>query len=442
MARSSQSTLARASRSSHPSDPSNLLDPSDPSSLNSDSATALPNVDSNRQVITGDRTSSPADRLTKSQLLQQIARLTATKQLELFGDWMKGLEVANFNKVLDSIKLEEELRQTLGGKRPGRTHALTEVFLKRIAHKRRNSAEMNPPQLYVYIRRRRKASESGTKYLGKLFFVPGGQTYTWSEGVDGSLVFSGGNLFQLTHLRTKKQHYIRLLKIDQPPVDFDYEPRSPDKLAIQVGLHVEFLHPQTLQPTEVRIYDYPSCMRKNGELSDSVWNIEPIQSALPIPQSSLGEPYPLTQFKAPSKVAPHSAQAATGMTVNRVQAIQILPRLRQFRDLSQQVYAARSHWYLSEPSGGLGGNYVLTTSGKLMLTFDTEHWRLSTDHSAQVLARWFYNLCSRVQSGLDRGEYGELSLSDRKWISELFVQLQTVRDRSAEDILRMIFQLE
>jgi hypothetical protein len=440
MARSSQSTLARASRSSHQSDPSDPSDLSDPSSLNSDTAAVLPNVDSNRQVVT-------SDRLTKSQLLQQIARLTATKQLELFGDWMKGLEVGNFSKLLDSIKLEEELRQTLGGKRPGRTHALTEVFLKRISHKRRNSDEMNPPQLYVYLRRRRKASESGTKYLGKLFFVPGGQTYTWSEGVDGSLVFSGGNLFQLTHLRTKKQHYIRLLKIDQPPVDFDYDPRSPDKLAIQVGLHVEFLHPQTLQPTEVRIYDYPSCMRKNGELSDSVWNIEPIQSALPIlqpilqpmSQSSLGEPYPLTQFKAPSKVA---AQAATCMTVDRAHAIQILPRLRQFRDLSQQVYSARSHWYLSEPSGGLGGNYVLTTSGKLMLTFDTEHWRLSTDHSAQVLARWFYNLCSKVQSGLDRGEYGELSLSDRKWISELFVQLQTVRDQSAEDILRVIFELE
>jgi hypothetical protein len=390
-------------------------------------------------------------RLSKAQLLQKICQLPAQKQVELFSAWVGGLEPAHFSRVVELIRLENDLRQELGGARSGRTQALTEVFLKSVSHRRRNSTDMTPPQLYVYIRRRRKASESGTKYLGKLFFVPGGHTYRWREGADGSLVFYEGNVFRLTHLRTKEKRYIKLVKLDQPAPDYDYNPQPGEKPAIQVGLHVEHLHPQSLQPVKVKIYDYPSCLYEKGELSESLWQVEPVslsaiaallpEAELPVPERSI----PLGRVAGKLDLEhPDSNSQAKRMTlkVNRAQALKILPLLRQFRDFSHWVYSSRSVWYLSEPSGGIGGKYSLTTAtGKLILEFDTQDWEIVTEHSAPVLARWFYNLCSKTLTELNRGEHSDCSLAGRKLVSELFVQLQSVRGKLVEDVLKLIFQL-
>ena len=373
-------------------------------------------------------------RLSKAQLLQKIQQLSAQKQIDLFSAWVGRLEPAQFKKISAFIRLENDLRQELGGE-VLRRNALTEVFLKGISHRRRNSSEITPPQLYVYIRRRRKSSESGTKYLGKLFFVPGGHTYKWKEGTNGALVFYEGNVFCLTHLRTKELRYLKLVRLDQPPPDYDYNPQPGEKPLIQVSLYVEVLHPQTLQPVEMKIYDYPSCLYEKGELSEALWQVEALNAALAMKAAVVPEVNPLGQG------IEQTGGKTTRMVVDRSQALKILPLLRQFRDFSQKVYSARSLWYLSEPEGG--GKYALTTAGgKLILEFDTKRWEFSTEHSAQVLARWFYNLCTKVQAGFDVGDYGDFSLSDRQLISELLVQLQTVKGKSVEEILRLIFQVD
>jgi hypothetical protein len=373
-------------------------------------------------------------RLSKAQILQKIQQLSPQKQIDLFSTWVGRLEPTQFKKMSEFVRLENDLRQEMGGE-VLRRNALTEIFLKGISHRRRNSAEITPPQLYVYIRRRRKSSESGTKYLGKLFFVPGGHTYKWKEGANGALVFYEGNVFCLTHLRTKEQRYLKLVRLDQPPPDYDYNPQPGEKPLIQVALHVEVLHPQTLQPVEMKIYDYPSCLYEKGELSEALWQVEAVDAALAMKAAAVPEVSPLRQG-----VDQGAAGKVTKLAVNRSQALKILPLLRQFRDYSQKVYSARSVWYLSEPEGG--GTYALTTAGgKLILEFDTKRWELSTEHSAQVLARWFYNLCTKVQSGFDQGDYGDFSLSDRQLISELFVQLQSVKGKSVEEILQLIFKV-
>jgi hypothetical protein len=372
-------------------------------------------------------------RLSKAQILQKIQQLSPQKQIDLFSTWVGRLEPMQFKKISEFVRLENDLRQEIGGEAL-RRNALTEIFLKGISHRRRNSAEITPPQLYVYIRRRRKSSESGTKYLGKLFFVPGGHTYKWKEGANGALVFCEGNVFCLTHLRTKEQRYLKLVRLDQPPPDYDYDPQPGEKPLIQVALHVEVLHPQTLQPVEMKIYDYPSCLYEKGELSDALWQVEAVDAALAMKAAAVPEIDPLRRLDQ------GSAGKTTRLAVTRSQALKILPLLRQFRDYSQKVYAARSLWYLSEPEGG--GTYALTTAGgKLILEFDTKRWEFSTEHSAQVLARWFYNLCTKVQSGFDQGDYGDFSLSDRQLISELFVQLQSVKGKSVEEILQIIFKV-
>jgi hypothetical protein len=372
-------------------------------------------------------------RLSKAQILQKIQQLSPQKQIDLFSTWVGRLEPAQFKKISEFVRLENDLRQEIGGEAL-RRNALTEIFLKGISHRRRNSAEITPPQLYVYIRRRRKSSESGTKYLGKLFFVPGGHSYKWKEGTNGALVFYEGNVFCLTHLRTKEQRYLKLVRLDQPPPDYDYNPQPGEKPLIQVALHVEVLHPQTLQPVEMKIYDYPSCLYEKGELSDALWQVEAVDAALAM-KAAVPEVSPLGQTDQ------GAGGKTTRLAVNRSQALKILPLLRQFRDYSQKVYSARSIWYLSEPEGG--GTYALTTAGgKLILEFDTKRWEFSTEHSAQVLARWFYNLCTKVQSGFDQGDYGDFSLSDRQLISELFVQLQSVKGKSVEEILRLIFKVD
>jgi hypothetical protein len=372
-------------------------------------------------------------RLSKAQILQKIQQLSPQKQIDLFSTWVGRLEPTQFKKISEFVRLENDLRQEIGGEAL-RRNALTEIFLKGISHRRRNSAEITPPQLYVYIRRRRKSSESGTKYLGKLFFVPGGHSYKWKEGTNGALVFYEGNVFCLTHLRTKEQRYLKLVRLDQPPPDYDYNPQPGEKPVIQVALHVEVLHPQTLQPVEMKIYDYPSCLYEKGELSDALWQVEAVDASLAMKAAVLAvSPLGQTDQGAGGKT--------TRLAVNRSQALKILPLLRQFRDYSQKVYSARSVWYLSEPEGG--GTYALTTAGgKLILEFDTKRWEFSTEHSAQVLARWFYNLCTKVQSGFDQGDYGDFSLSDRQLISELFVQLQSVKGKSVEEILRLIFKVD
>jgi hypothetical protein len=373
-------------------------------------------------------------RLSKAQILQKIQQLSPQKQIDLFSTWVGRLEPTQFKKMSEFVRLENDLRQEMGGE-VLRRNALTEIFLKGISHRRRNSAEITPPQLYVYIRRRRKSSESGTKYLGKLFFVPGGHTYKWKEGANGALVFYEGNVFCLTHLRTKEQRYLKLVRLDQPPPDYDYNPQPGEKPLIQVALHVEVLHPQTLQPVEMKIYDYPSCLYEKGELSEALWQVEAVDAALAMKAAAVPEISPLRQG-----VEQGVAGKVTKLAVNRSQALKILPLLRQFRDYSQKVYSARSVWYLSEPEGG--GTYALTTAGgKLILEFDTKRWEFSTEHSAQVLARWFYNLCTKVQSGFDQGDYGDFSLSDRQLISELFVQLQSVKGKSVEEILQLIFKV-
>jgi hypothetical protein len=373
-------------------------------------------------------------RLSKAQILQKIQQLSPQKQIDLFSTWVGRLEPTQFKKISEFVRLENDLRQEIGGEAL-RRNALTEIFLKGISHRRRNSAEITPPQLYVYIRRRRKSSESGTKYLGKLFFVPGGHTYKWKEGTNGALVFYEGNVFCLTHLRTKEQRYLKLVRLDQPPPDYDYNPQPGEKPTIQVALHVEVLHPQTLQPVEMKIYDYPSCLYEKGELSEALWQVEAVDAALAMKAAAVPEVNPLRQGVDQGAVG-----KTTRLAVNRSQALKILPLLRQFRDYSQKVYSARSIWYLSEPEGG--GTYALTTAGgKLILEFDTKRWEFSTEHSAQVLARWFYNLCTKVQSGFDQGDYGDFSLSDRQLISELFVQLQSVKGKSVEEILQLIFKV-
>jgi hypothetical protein len=372
-------------------------------------------------------------RLSKTQILQKIQQLSPQKQIDLFSTWVGRLEPTQFKKMSEFVRLENDLRQEMGGE-VLRRNALTEIFLKGISHRRRNSDEITPPQLYVYIRRRRKSSESGTKYLGKLFFVPGGHTYKWKEGANGALVFYEGNVFCLTHLRTKEQRYLKLVRLDQPPPDYDYNPQPGEKPLIQVALHVEVLHPQTLQPVEMKIYDYPGCLYEKGELSEALWQVEAVDAALAMKAAAVTEISPLRQG------AEQAAGKVTKLAVNRSQALKILPLLRQFRDYSQKVYSARSLWYLSEPEGG--GTYALTTAGgKLILEFDTKRWEFSTEHSAQVLARWFYNLCTKVQSGFDQGDYGDFSLSDRQLISELFVQLQSVKGKSVEEILQLIFKV-
>jgi hypothetical protein len=375
-------------------------------------------------------------RLSKAQILQKIHQLSAQKQVDLFSAWAGRLEPAQFKKIAEFIRLENDLRQELGGE-VLRRNALTEVFLKGISHRRRNSSEITPPQLYVYIRRRRKSSESGTKYLGKLFFVPGGHTYKWKEGTNGALVFYEGNVFCLTHLRTKEQRYLKLVRLDQPPPDYDYDPKPGEKPLIQVSLHVEVLHPQTLQPVEMKIYDYPSCLYEKGELSEALWHVEAVDGSLALKAaakaSAAAEGSLLQVGPAPART--------TRLVVNRSQALKILPLLRQFRDFSHKVYSTRSLWYLSEPEGG--GTYTLTTAGgKLILELDPKRWELSTEHSAQVLARWFYNLCTKVQSEFNQGDYGDFSLSDRQLVSELVVQLQTVKGKSVEEILRLVFKID
>lgn len=373
-------------------------------------------------------------RLSKTQILQKVQQLSPQKQIDLFSAWVGRLEPAQFKKMSEFIRLENDLRQELGGE-VLRRNALTEVFLKGISHRRRNSSEITPPQLYVYIRRRRKSSESGTKYLGKLFFVPGGHTYKWKEGTNGALVFYEGNVFCLTHLRTKEQRYLKLVRLDQPPPEYDYNPQPGEKPLIQVSLHVEVLHPQTLQPVEMKIYDYPSCLYEKGELSEALWQVEAVNATLAIKAAVV-----TTNVNVLQLGIEQTGGKAT-LAVDRSQALKILPLLRQFRDFSQKVYGARSLWYLSEPEAG--GKYALTTAnGKLILEFDTKRWEFSTEHSAQVLARWFYNLCTKVQAGFDVGDYGDFSLSDRQLISELFVQLQTVKGKSSEEILQLIFQLD
>jgi hypothetical protein len=373
-------------------------------------------------------------RLSKAQILQKIQQLSPQKQIDLFSTWVGRLEPTQFKKISEFVRLENDLRQEIGGEAL-RRNALTEIFLKGISHRRRNSAEITPPQLYVYIRRRRKSSESGTKYLGKLFFVPGGHSYKWKEGANGALVFYEGNVFCLTHLRTKEQRYLKLVRLDQPPPDYDYNPQPGEKPLIQVALHVEVLHPQTLQPVEMKIYDYPGCLYEKGELSEALWQVEAVDAALAMKAAAMPEVSPLGQADQ------GAGGKTTRLAVNRSQALKILPLLRQFRDYSQKVYAARSIWYLSEPEGG--GTYALTTAGgKLILEFDTKRWEFSTEHSAQVLARWFYNLCTKVQSGFDQGDYGDFSLSDRQLISELFVQLQSVKGKSVEEILQLIFKVD
>jgi hypothetical protein len=370
----------------------------------------------------------PEIKLSKAQILQQIYQLSPQKQVDLFSTWVGRLEPARFTKVSEFVRLENDLRQELGGETSHR-NALTEIFLKSISHRRRSGNEITPPQLYVYIRRRRKSSESGTKYIGKLFFVPGGHTYQWKEGANGSLIFYEGNVFRLTHLRTKEQRYLRLVRLDQPPPSYDYDPKPGEKPAIQVGLHVEVLHPQSLQPVEMKIYDYPHCLYEKGELSEALWQVEPIDSRLVAPVSEAAPPV--------RKPAASTERVAVG----RSQALKILPLLRQFRDLSQKVYMARSIWYLSEPAGG--GEYRLTTAaGKLILKFDTKRWEFSIEHSAQVLARWFYNLCIKVQTEVDQGELSGLGLGDRQLISELLVKLQNTKGKSVEEVLQIIFQLD
>jgi hypothetical protein len=372
----------------------------------------------------------PESKLSKAQILQQIYQLPPQKQVDLFSAWLGRLEPTQFTKVSEFVRLENDLRQELGGEM-SRRNALTEVFLKSISHRRRNSDEITPPQLYVYIRRRRKSSESGTKYIGKLFFVPGGHTYKWKEGANGAIVFYEGNVFRLTHLRTKEQRYLRFVRLDQPPPDYDYDPKPGEKPAIQFGLHVEVLHSQTLQPVEMKIYDYPNCLYEKGELSEALWQVESVDSAL---VAAVPEPLPV------SGLSGRTGGKTTRTGVERSQALKILPLLRQFRDFSQKVYTARSLWYLSEPAGG--GKYALTTaSGKLILELDTKRWEFSTEHSAQVLARWFYNLCTKVQSGFDQGEY-RFSLGDRQLISELLVKLQNIKGKSVEEVLQIIFQLD
>jgi hypothetical protein len=166
-------------------------------------------------------------------------------------------------------------------------------------------------------------------------------------------------------------------------------------------------------------------------LSEALWQVESVDSAL---VAAVPEPLPM------SGLSGRTGGKTTRTGVDRSQALKILPLLRQFRDFSQKVYSARSLWYLSEPAGG--GKYALTTaSGKLILELDTKRWEFSTEHSAQVLARWFYNLCTKVQSGFDQGEYS-FSLSDRQLISELLVKLQNIKGKSVEEVLQIIFQLD
>ncbi|MCU0568399.1 MAG: hypothetical protein MUF49_17600, partial [Oculatellaceae cyanobacterium Prado106] len=101
-------------------------------------------ADSITDSVTDSVTDLSELRLTKSQLLHHLHQLPAQKQVELFTAWVAALETPHLHKVSELIRLENDLRQEFGGARSPRDTALTEVFLKSVAHRRRNSSEMTP----------------------------------------------------------------------------------------------------------------------------------------------------------------------------------------------------------------------------------------------------------------------------------------------------------
>jgi hypothetical protein len=298
-----------------------------------------------------------------SRLTPLIDRLSPGDQFELVKQILFSMKAEYVDELQFWFANEYYLRQDLGELEETPDLVKTKLEIKRIPYKAKKTF-----YTYVYVLRRRDGVQ---RCLGALLPVEHDYQYRLPEA--GGIVFSQHEQFRLTHKSDPQQvKLIRLLRLDPPPPDYDFEDDQP--LNLQVGLHFESLNPFTYQPQSVHQVDFPDCL-KTGIFRKKDWHFEAI--ALPPSAATTFEVGSATASGQFLRVAPQAVPA-------------VLEQIEQWEILSQSALKGdRWHLTISEVAYRL-----IHGSGTLIVEYRTRDSLLWSEQSVPVLVQWFEELAT------------------------------------------------
>ncbi len=229
---------------------------------------------SNRKVATAPLLHSPLSSLEgqisrHTDLFDRVARLDSQTKQTLCQLLLTQLSAEQTQEVIDFGKSDLAAREgkvSIARKPPERCTRL--VLKKDYSFQKLNLA--HPTQYFVYLVRRKPKLD---RYIGALFYIPGGVPLSYFPDADGRIVFTPpNNIFRLVDSESSQVQVVRLVAIEPPPSSYTFERGQED--IPEISLSIDYLDPVSYDLLRSERYHYPTCMYEGGELDRYRWKVE------------------------------------------------------------------------------------------------------------------------------------------------------------------------
>lgn len=304
-----------------------------------------------------------------TELFDRVTRLDFQTKQTLCQLLLTQLSAEQAQEVIDFGKSELAAREGKVSSTRKPPERCTRLVLKKdYSFQKLNLA--HPTQYFVYLVRRKPKLD---RYIGALFYVPGGVPLSYFPDADGRIVFTPpNNIFKLVDSESSQVQVVRLVAIEPPPSGYTFERGQEDSPEIYLSL--DYLDPVSYDLLRSERYHYPTCMYEGGELDRYRWKVELLvlpldlqprlfsSGAAQLPAASTGtELLSDVQHHESLSVSAQTAQTITQLTALAdngaivsstptppVPAMSSTPRPKKFI-LTELPKANTATYYLTEP---------------------------------------------------------------------------------------------
>lgn len=404
-----------------------------------------------------------------SDLLVQATRLQAKTKVALIRKLITQLETDQIHSILESGLKEIGNRYRHGSNAVITNHNTRLLLKKDYSFQERGLDE--PSQYYVYLRRRKPKLD---RYIGALFYIPGGCTLSYFLDAEGRIVFNPpSNIFQLQDSKNPSvMQTVRLVCLQPPPPDYTFTKQQND--TPEIYLHLEYLDSKTYQPLSTQVYPFPACMHEGGKLDRYRWEVSMLKlspevaepstthlsntnyslerelSRLPEVVNADGSPiqHPSKSIEySPSIPATTSSQSSrrvleisgskplTLHLCDSNHADAILKRMRLWVSWSEKAMP-QSKWEIVQNED----IYKLMNARfkRQILSFSRTQLTVTLENSLPVLVKWFHDLSLSVSQAQNQRQYSTAQL---KLAHSLFVDM-SLPQKDPVVMLKKLFGVE
>lgn len=401
-------------------------------------------------------------------LLNLALRLQPKAKVALIRKLITQLETDQIHSILESGLKEIGNRYRRGSSSAVINHNTRLVLKKDYSFQERGLDE--PSQYYVYLRRRKPKLD---RYIGALFYIPGGCTLSYFLDAEGRIVFNPpSNIFQLQDCKNPSvMQTVRLVCLQPPPPDYTFTKQQND--TPEIYLHLEYLDSKTYQTLSTQVYPFPACMHEGGKLDRYRWEVSMLKLSPEVAESLNTQPsntdYPLerelaafsdtadaiadpvpTSFNigySPSIPAPEPAQSprrileissSKPLTLHLCDSNNgdaILKRMRLWASWSEKTMP-QSKWEIVQNEDVY--KLINARFKRQILTFSRTQLTVTLENSLPVLVKWFHDLSLSVSQAQNQRQYSTAQL---KLAHSLFVDM-SLPQKDPVVMLKKLFGVE